>query len=254
MEDNTILETEQFPGPHTPGDFIRDTIFIYNAYFLKVIIITIIAGIPGLVLTFVKDQYILGNSDEVFSISYIVIKLFSFICDFIIPPLSAGLVICLLIGHFLHREISIYEAIKLIIKKAKVLIGSSLLRLFLSVICMITVIGIPFAIYLTISWSFVPQIAIIESYSISQTLTRSRELVKGYWWHMFGVFLFTLLPLFFSLYLTYIVEYQIPNFIHIFVWPLFSILFFLIYVHIRVQKEQYTLEKLKAEFEALENL
>ncbi len=254
MEDNTTIDTSCLLGPRTLGDFIRDTITIYNKYFFKMILILAITNTPDLILTLIKVNNIFGYSDKVINLTNIIIRLLSHVSTFILPSLSAGLFCCLLIGHLLYREVSIYKAITLVFKKVKVLIGSSLLSLFLFSICMVTVIGIPVAIYFIISWSFVSQIAIIESYSIKQILTRSRDLVKGYWWPIFGVYLFSILIMIFITYYFYNVNFWIPRIIYILIWPPIFILYPLIYIHIRVQKEQYTIENLEEEFSALEAL
>ena len=53
----------------------------------------------------------------------------------------------------------------------------------------ITIIGIPFAIYLGVRWGFYAQAVLIEEHSATNALRRSRELVKGAWWRVFGIIL-----------------------------------------------------------------
>lgn len=50
----------------------------------------------------------------------------------------------------------------------------------------ITVIGIPFAIYFGVRWSFVPQ-AVLEGAGPREALSRSSDLVKGQWWRVVGI-------------------------------------------------------------------
>ena len=66
----------------------------------------------------------------------------------------------------------------------KLLLGSSLL---LQVA--ITIIGIPFVIYLGVRWGFYAQAVLIEETSATNALKRSRELVRGVWWRVFGIML-----------------------------------------------------------------
>jgi len=51
----------------------------------------------------------------------------------------------------------------------------------------ITIIGIPFAIYLGIRWWFFPQAVIIESQPPREAISLSGDIVKGSWWRIFGI-------------------------------------------------------------------
>jgi hypothetical protein len=51
----------------------------------------------------------------------------------------------------------------------------------------ITIIGIPFAIYLGVRWIFFPQAVVIEGTGSSDALSLSADIVKGSWWRTFGI-------------------------------------------------------------------
>lgn len=51
----------------------------------------------------------------------------------------------------------------------------------------LTIIGIPFAIYLGIRWIFINQAVMLEDRGATAALSRSSELVKGSWWRVFGI-------------------------------------------------------------------
>ncbi len=68
-------------------------------------------------------------------------------------------------------------------------LGSSLLLMITIAVLAITIIGIPFAIYLGIRWGFYAQAVLIEETSATHALKRSRELVRGVWWRVFGIML-----------------------------------------------------------------
>jgi hypothetical protein len=51
----------------------------------------------------------------------------------------------------------------------------------------ITIIGIPFAIYLWIRWAFYPQAVVIEQTDSGDALSLSADIVKGSWWRTFGI-------------------------------------------------------------------
>ena len=51
----------------------------------------------------------------------------------------------------------------------------------------ITIVGLPVALYLGVSWTFAAPALLLESAGVAQALGRSRELVKGRWWRVFGI-------------------------------------------------------------------
>jgi hypothetical protein len=51
----------------------------------------------------------------------------------------------------------------------------------------ITIIGIPFAIYLGVRWIFFPQAVVIEGTGSSDALSLSTNIIKGSWWRTFGI-------------------------------------------------------------------
>ncbi len=52
-----------------------------------------------------------------------------------------------------------------------------------------TLIGIPFAIYFAVLWYFYSVAVLVEDKPIMQSFRRSKELVKGTWWRVFGILL-----------------------------------------------------------------
>lgn len=51
----------------------------------------------------------------------------------------------------------------------------------------ITIIGIPVAIYFVIAWLLSLHVAVIEDEGAFASLSRSRALVKGHWWRVLGI-------------------------------------------------------------------
>jgi hypothetical protein len=62
------------------------------------------------------------------------------------------------------------------------IVAGQFLALFLLFLMVITIIGIPFAIYFYIAWQFIPQAVLFEDRSIRGSLQRSHELVRQHWW------------------------------------------------------------------------
>jgi hypothetical protein len=58
---------------------------------------------------------------------------------------------------------------------------------------MVTIIGIPFAIYLSVAWAFVGMCVVIQQLNPIQALSASYALVKGNWWRVVGVLLVAIL-------------------------------------------------------------
>ncbi len=66
-------------------------------------------------------------------------------------------------------------------------VGAQLLAVLGVFLLAITVIGLPWAIYNYVAWSFVKQEVIFEDASVRGALRTSRGLVRGRWWHTLRV-------------------------------------------------------------------
>ncbi|HEV8638043.1 MAG TPA: glycerophosphoryl diester phosphodiesterase membrane domain-containing protein [Chloroflexota bacterium] len=73
------------------------------------------------------------------------------------------------------------------------LLGTQLLYLVAITLMMITVIGIPFAIYFAVVWAFAFHAVLLEDAGVFRAFGRSRELVRGHWWRTLGIALLFLL-------------------------------------------------------------
>ena len=56
-----------------------------------------------------------------------------------------------------------------------------------SIILMVILVGIPILFYILVIWFFHQQAIIVKHRGPIETLGRSRELVKGTWWQVFGI-------------------------------------------------------------------
>jgi hypothetical protein len=62
------------------------------------------------------------------------------------------------------------------------------LRVFVVVMALfVTIIGIPFGVYLAVRWAFFTQAVIIEGESSTGAIDLSARIVKGYWWRTLGI-------------------------------------------------------------------
>jgi hypothetical protein len=62
------------------------------------------------------------------------------------------------------------------------IVAGQFLALVLIFLMIITIIGIPFAIYFYVAWQFIPQVVLFEDRSIRGSLRRSHEMVRRHWW------------------------------------------------------------------------
>ncbi len=90
---------------------------------------------------------------------------------------------------YLGGHITVDAAFKQVARRFLPYLGSSLLLMLTIGLLAITIIGIPFAIYFGTRWSFYAQAVLIEETSATNALKRSRELVRGTWWRIFGTIL-----------------------------------------------------------------
>ncbi len=88
---------------------------------------------------------------------------------------------------YLGRQITAGTAFRQITRRFWPYLGSNLLYVLIVGLLVITIIGIPFAIYFATRWGFYAQAVLIEETSATNALRRSRELVKGTWWRVFGI-------------------------------------------------------------------
>jgi len=64
----------------------------------------------------------------------------------------------------------------------------TLLRIIVIALALgITIVGIPFAIYLVIRWAFFTQAIVIEGESSSGATSLSARIVQGHWWRTLGI-------------------------------------------------------------------
>ena len=131
-----------------------------------------------------------------------------------------------------------------------VLIVSALLSLIL--------IGIPLFFFFLVSWFFVDQVIMLENREAGDAFRRSRTLVQGTWWRVFGIgvvyvvvliglSLIGLIPIsLFSVEAPSVAQ-AVSTIWSTLLTPIVHIGATLVYFDLRVRKEQFTLEAMAAE-------
>ena len=121
-----------------------------------------------------------------------------------------------------------------------------------SVILMLVIVGIPLLFYLTVVWFFTLHAIILEGRGAIDSLGRSRGLVRGSWWRVFGigvVFVLLLVSLWIpGLIVAGIIAIGSPaislvaiGVVGALIGPIISIGSTLVYIDLRVRKEGYNL-------------
>ncbi len=135
------------------------------------------------------------------------------------------------------------------------------LALLGSAALMLIIIGIPLFFYLVVIWSFATQAVVIENKGVFSALGRSRELVRGSWWRVFGiglVFALIFVPLILAIVLiSFFIGLVfdpgtlafgiIGGVFAALVTPVYYIASTLLYLDLRVRKEGYDLQALAAD-------
>ena len=102
---------------------------------------------------------------------------------------SAGALLFTGAQIYLGEDITAGAAFMQVARRFGSYLGSFLLWMLVVGVLALTIIGIPFSIYLGTRWGLYAQAALIEEASATNALKRSRELVRGAWWRVFGIML-----------------------------------------------------------------
>lgn len=102
---------------------------------------------------------------------------------------SAGALLFTGAQIYLGEDITAGAAFMQVARRFGSYFGSFLLWMLVVGLLALTIIGIPFSIYFGTRWGFYAQAALIEGTSATNALKRSRELVRGAWWHVCGIML-----------------------------------------------------------------
>jgi hypothetical protein len=82
-----------------------------------------------------------------------------------------------------------YRAYRQVLDHLGDLLLAALRAIVIPLLIAITIVGIPFAIYLGIRWSFFSQAVVIENKFPREAISLSERIVKGSWWRTFGILL-----------------------------------------------------------------
>ena len=129
------------------------------------------------------------------------------------------------------------------------------LALIGSAILMLVLIGVPLFFYVLVIWFFAVQAVVVENKSTFDALRRSQELVKGNWWRVFGIGvafvllgIALLIPAIIASVIVGLVNAVLANVVFgvavALVTPVLYIGSTLLYIDLRVRREDYDLQGL----------
>ena len=217
---------------------LTDTSLTETILTLASLLIGIVAGAASI---FCLGQVLTGRNVD-------VMDCYGRALNVLLPALAVSVVIGLaLTAPFILAAGFGYVADKVDFFVVRILAGSIALVL--------VVIGIPLFFYVLVIWFFAVQAVVIETKSTFDALRRSQELVKGNWWRVFGIGVgFVLLGI--ALLIPAIVASVIVGFINAvlsnvvlgvavaLVTPVLYIGSTLLYIDLRVRREDYDLQSL----------
>lgn len=263
------------------GEILDAAFRLYRENFLKFVAILAVAFVPITVLSMAMTGILLSGmtsavviphegmtpeqmaaamKSNVASAMPAMIAMFGtlFLFALVAQPLATGAITRAVGARYLNEEISVGKAYKAIAAIFFKYLGAILLSGL--------VIGIGFMLclipgFIFATWfAFVSQVVILEGLGGTKAMGRSRELVRGFGWRVFGYFVLTLLlNIVLGWVLGFIggliapmiasgptgitlVNQAIQQTINLFVAPYFIVVMILLYYDIRVRKEAFDLE------------
>ena len=164
-------------APRLLGDLLGDTFRVYGSRFEVFFLIALVPQIPTFIGTLI-------SMPAAFSIILSLVGL-------VIGVVATGATAFAVAGQYLQRPMSVGDCYGRAWGRVVSLVGSSIvffIALAISVLLVVIVIGIPLFFYVLVRWFFYAPAVILEGKKGPlESLRRSRELVRGSWWRVFGI-------------------------------------------------------------------
>jgi hypothetical protein len=181
---------ERTLGPRDVGGILKETFIIYKNNFWKLTTIISIVAVPFTVLgTIIELLFPSYEKGTTAALTNSIISIPLGIAAFVVFTLAAGAIIYVVCQQYFNQVLDTGHAYSFAKRKLGTMVGAYLLIILAFIGLSITIIGIPFAIYFLITWTFVWQAVLLEDCDARDSLSHSSILVKHSWWRVFGIML-----------------------------------------------------------------
>lgn len=252
------------------GDLLDETVRLYRRYFLLFVGIGAVVAVPSIVIQLAPLLAANVASEDaaiIFGVMYVILALLFGLAYLITFAAMVHAVSEACLGH----RLTINAAYDRGLRRFGSLLGLSIVYTLAIFVLFITIVG---WIYFAVAWGFAYHALLLEGLGIRAALGRSRALVRGSWWRVFGitllVFIFVgIISTLFSLLSAipagiaafsgdegtgFIIGLVISTIIsvasQVILAPLTYVAWTLLYYDLRVRKEGFDLELLARELEA----
>jgi hypothetical protein len=172
------------------GDLFDGAIRIFRQHFGRLLVLTLLAYVPigiigAFVGVFVNEAVRAGREDVLPAV--VLATLGGMPLYILAGDISFGATFVLIAEARFGRYITVGESFRRALRRFWRLLGLQLLVGLALSLMFVTIIGIPFAIYFGVVWSFAAHALLLEDVGVMRALGRSRELVRGFWWRTVGI-------------------------------------------------------------------
>ena len=171
-------------------DILDGTFSLYRNHFRLFMSVLAIYGIALFTTNLVS---IFGVTDHISLAMVLVISIATGCATFAVTVLSFGGLIYASAQTYLRRDVTASDALRQGFLRFWPYFISNLLWFLVVAGLSVTLIGIPFALFLGTRWGLFGMPALLEGCAARAALKRSSALVKGTWWRVFGITLALLL-------------------------------------------------------------
>jgi len=174
--------------------------------------------------------------------------------------LANGALVCAVAQQYSGRAVNVVKCYRWAWHRGISMLGVSVLVVLAglgSSLLIVILIGIPLFFWVLVIWFFAIDVVIIEGKGPIGALNRSKALIRGSWWRVFGIgIVFTLLMVGITIVggITFDIILLFSPFLGVIGFFVFSVLMIpiaigrtLLYIDLRVRKEDYGLEQLAVE-------
>lgn len=254
IEHGAVLGRQLPPLPRVRlPDIVDFTFSIYGSHFLPFVLISLISQLPRMVALFAlptPEPPTPENPIPDLNAIQIVVLTVSLVFEVI----AWAVIIHGVCRHFIGRPVLVSHSILYALRRSPYLLVTVvlvILGLLIPFVLSIFIIGIPLLAFLIVIWIFSVHTVVIEQRGPVDALKRSWAIVQGSWWRVFGAAVGLALTVFGAAVLgrlILILGAEIAQPIGIFLSSSFSILFSplpwialtVLYLDMRVRKDEYT--------------